>query len=638
MKGSEGPPAATVAERTEEKEEKCFEDHGLVNEVPLSCYLQNGPAAMISLLNSLMLVQAGGHTGLDINLQVMGSNPGNFAPNPMQIQPQMGIISPQTPIPFTNPGAHFAPNQFLPNYPIVMNLMNNMNNPLPMPQIFGQNLNLGFPNQIQPDINRILQLQISNFNSQAVPGNLGLAQNPAFFANTQPSSLNLPQNLAFVACTQPDSLSLPQSLAFAANTHLGFVGSSGIVQQGVISNASNGTPNATQQLQGSSSLGQGLGPISPSQNQKNFNPQPSKFKGSHENGMGTHVIRNNGKRPQYKNFKRNPKHESPRNGFMKPKFNKMQNSSGNFNSRNMQLTRRNDNGGERQISVVNSVIQTQVDKKRSISLSYTEKEIQEWREERRKNYPSKANIDKKLREKLTKPEVSDKVAKLRRQQLKEILAKQAELGCEVAEIPSSYLSDSEQQMHERKSRRTFSKTGNFQNKFNKNGTFNQNNRFSHKKGVTDHDSSNAYSHNDHMAKKQRLMNDNLVSQHAISKREPTLLQKLLSADIRRDKHHILQVFRFMVTNSFFKDWPTKPLKFPVVMVKETVDEDDLSDGNLVDKRKDGTEGISGEIEELICDDNDDQNHNGMEKPERLLHEETGPRGVPVEEEEGEIIN
>ncbi|KAL3510577.1 hypothetical protein ACH5RR_029978 [Cinchona calisaya] len=42
MKGSEGPPAATVAERTEEKEEKCFEDHGLVNEVPLSCYLQNG--------------------------------------------------------------------------------------------------------------------------------------------------------------------------------------------------------------------------------------------------------------------------------------------------------------------------------------------------------------------------------------------------------------------------------------------------------------------------------------------------------------------------------------------------------------------------------------------------------------------
>ncbi|KAL3504108.1 hypothetical protein ACH5RR_033949 [Cinchona calisaya] len=65
MKGSEGPPAATVAERTGEKEEKCFEDHGLVIEVPLSCYLQNGPAAMISLLNSLMLVQAGGHMGLD---------------------------------------------------------------------------------------------------------------------------------------------------------------------------------------------------------------------------------------------------------------------------------------------------------------------------------------------------------------------------------------------------------------------------------------------------------------------------------------------------------------------------------------------------------------------------------------------
>lgn len=34
--------------------------------------------------------------------------------------------------------------------------------------------------------------------------------------------------------------------------------------------------------------------------------------------------------------------------------------------------------------------------RRSISLNYTEKEIQEWREERRKNYPSKSNIQKVL--------------------------------------------------------------------------------------------------------------------------------------------------------------------------------------------------------------------------------------------------
>ncbi|KAL3516236.1 hypothetical protein ACH5RR_023138 [Cinchona calisaya] len=65
MKGSEGPPAATVAERTEEKEEKAF---------PVASHFGRGwkirwPAAMISLLNSLMLVQAGGHMGLDINLQ-----------------------------------------------------------------------------------------------------------------------------------------------------------------------------------------------------------------------------------------------------------------------------------------------------------------------------------------------------------------------------------------------------------------------------------------------------------------------------------------------------------------------------------------------------------------------------------------
>jgi hypothetical protein len=94
----------------------------------------------------------------------------------------------------------------------------------------------------------------------------------------------------------------------------------------------------------------------------------------------------------------------------------------------------------------------------------------------------------------------------------------------------------------------------FQNKFNKRGRYDKKDRFAKKHRLADKDSSNISS---------------------LNKRKPTLLQKLLSADIGRYKSHLLQVFRFMVMNSFFKDMPDKPLKFPLVMVKESGCEDDV---------------------------------------------------------------
>jgi cleavage and polyadenylation specificity factor subunit 4 len=51
----------------------------------------------------------------------------------------------------------------------------------------------------------------------------------------------------------------------------------------------------------------------------------------------------------------------------------------------------------------------------------------------------------------------------------------------------------------------------------------------------------------------------LASKH--SKREATLLENLLSREIKREKSHLLQIFRFMVNNSFFSEWPNKSLKF-----------------------------------------------------------------------------
>ena len=132
-------------------------------------------------------------------------------------------------------------------------------------------------------------------------------------------------------------------------------------------------------------------------------------------------------------------------------------------------------------------------------------------------------------------------------QLKEILAKQAELGVEVAEIPSYYLVDSQKKFHEKDDKRTFAndKRKN-QNKFN--GRPDRKGRFAKKQKLTDKDSSNS---------------------PCLKKKTPTLLQKLLSADIKRDKSHLLQVFRFMAMNSFFTDYPDKPLTYPSVIVKET---------------------------------------------------------------------
>lgn len=134
------------------------------------------------------------------------------------------------------------------------------------------------------------------------------------------------------------------------------------------------------------------------------------------------------------------------------------------------------------------------------------------------------------------------------QQLKEILAKQAELGCEVAEIPSCYLLDPEQQRDGAKqNNKVLGKRDRFRNKVDKKGK---------------------YKHGDLFCKSQRYENNRsgcTTNLHS----EPSLLKKLLSSDLRKDKKHLLQVFRFMVVNNFFENWPGKPLKFPNVIVKES---------------------------------------------------------------------
>lgn len=237
------------------------------------------------------------------------------------------------------------------------------------------------------------------------------------------------------------------------------------------------------------------------------------------------------------------------------------------------------------------------------------------------------------------------------------MAKQAELGCEVAEIPACYLSDSENQVHGKKdngrtlsdkgkfqrkdngrafgkkekfqrkdNRRAFDKNEKFQ-KLNKRRRFNQGDDFSNRNSVNDdHD----------LAKKHRVGNDGAVINYATqAKRESTLLKKLLSGDIRRDKNQLLQAFRFIVMNSFFKDWPQNPLKFPHVVVKE----DAVCEGKSKDII---SEENFQESEESNGSDHDDNNKlekvdQKVQAGESSLAEEV----IPIESlggEDGEIIN
>ncbi|KAA8537071.1 hypothetical protein F0562_029549 [Nyssa sinensis] len=271
-----------------------------------------------------------------------------------------------------------------------------------------------------------------------------------------------------------------------------------------------------------------------------------------------------------------------------------------------------------------------------------EQEIQQWREERRKNHPSKTNIEKKLTENLTEPEATNKDAKLRRQQLKEILAKQAELGCEVAEIPSYYLSDSEKQVNGREANnKAMTKKDRYHNKSNKRGRFRQNDRFSKKQRLTNHDSCEVHDQTSQFSNKQIAANNDPSARPTLSKKEPTLLQKLLSADIRRGKSHMLQVFRFMLKNEFFKEWPEKPLRFPVVIVKESgsegevVEEKSLNSGKCVSK---GSEKTMIEAYEDGGDDYDVDNNNGNDSHLKETVFCASLKGRIGEEEEGEIID
>ncbi|CAL4973473.1 unnamed protein product [Urochloa decumbens] len=243
---------------------------------------------------------------------------------------------------------------------------------------------------------------------------------------------------------------------------------------------------------------------------------------------------------------------------------------------------------------------------------YDANEVKQWVEARKKNYPTSVNINKKLSGGQSDDQSKDKDAQLRRQELKEILAKQQELGFELPELPPGYLSETEGQRDEKKSnwktQRRDSRVGN---------RANTNKRPRYERG-------------EFQSKRSNVWNRTPSNDGAVAKsREPTLLQKLLSSDIKRDRHKLLHTFKFMALNNFFKDWPDKPLQFPIVKVNQIEIQDNIATGDLDDL----------ENAEMAKDSSlTDTTENGDRAELSLIDGETGSADHNDDEGEGAVAD
>ncbi|XP_021669746.2 uncharacterized protein LOC110657013 isoform X2 [Hevea brasiliensis] len=541
-----------------------------------------------------------------VPVQVFPTNPSlanlcNMLQNSMPIQPQLGIINPQIPIPFNNS------NTIMPNMPPLMTQQPGFVNQLGIPQ-------MGFAPQTNMNTIPMFMNQLNPCQPQGQPFAFNFSNLPQQLHHNMvfPNPKTIMQNLNPVV---PIQMSNP-SQAVGPRNPSSFANPLFVVGQQGNSNQQNFLEDKrTQQVQGS------LFTMPQTQNSR---PSASfRRQGNPVSDGRNSTSTSNWKSFPGKGFKKNPKKEASKLGYQKSQFHHVNNRKRMFGFSNEHKGKGYRYERATKYGRTNPIEQT-MENKRSLALIYTEQEIKQWREERRKNYPSKANIEKKGNERLTNSGVFNKEAKQRREQLKEILAKQAELGVEVAEIPSHYLSDSEKQVNEREDNRMFvTKKGRFLNKRDRRGRYNR---------------------NDRLAKQQTLANKDSSNMSSFNERKPTLLQKLLSADIRKDKHHLLQVFRLMVANSFFDDWPEKPLKFPLVVVKEYGREDDEQvaenssiTGKVVNEVRKKT--IAENIDHVGADDDDD----GDERVEQKTRYAGGKFSLvkeidKTEEEEGEIID
>ncbi|KAJ4959599.1 hypothetical protein NE237_026710 [Protea cynaroides] len=483
-------------------------------------------------------------------------------------------------------------------------------NPIMAPPVHGQSF-FNLPQNSNQIVASLAHSQLFMHNYPQVSSQIGLLQ-PQASMNVQ-SGKSSSHNHVDLNTGMPDGQSYSQNQMCSAIQHVALVNSNEDAEHNkqdphtciplnMGQNAFQESSIVAGKLQGN--LPPSLTcPVQMQQTQKNL--QQARFLQSQgycvKNG-GNNISNRNRRNPRVQKFTRNyhrfGRQESANPRFQKSQFHSVAGAGGNFRNFNMNGGKGNRYDRARKSYLAYSPKQAEVEYRRSLPLSYTEQEVLQWREERRKNYPSEVNIEKKLTEKRRNPELIANDAKRRCQQLKEILAKQAELGVEVAEIPPNYLSEFDTQVCGREEEK--------------------------KDCIKNQRSRNKY------GKRKKHGKDSSSTMPASMMRQPSLLQKLLTAEIKREKSHLLQVFRFILINSFFKDWPEKPLIFPSVTVRDMECE-----GHLFEESSEqGNNGVYGVLE----------NGNVEKFEEEMLYDYAREANHAVEDadksepEEGEIID
>ncbi|XP_047316024.1 uncharacterized protein LOC124919743 [Impatiens glandulifera] len=460
------------------------------------------------------------------------------------------------------------------------------NPPVNMPQFYNQNA--CFPNQ-QMCLPSPMQNnnQFMTNNGQGVPSNMPPYPNQNF----QPLGIQKPFGTG-----QPNG-SMPQ----------GNQSQNMLVPPPMNANSARNTPSVTQPLQGNSSL---LPPatnsVTPRNAQQHFGPPG--FSNPQMNGKRD--SENNHPCANWKNSQNKHSGKNTRQDAFQRRL-----PNGNFQKgkRNFNQHGGHDKKGHKNGTFNNTQTKTSwptIAANQSNASQTRDQDLSQWLEERKKNFPSKANIEKKQAE--TNPAVVDSSAILRSQQLKQILARQAELGVEVADIPEHYLIDTDKPANGKQDEGQSSFQRGNHGRGEQNGKPPK--RGKHKNKVNKRERRNDKNRSN---KKQKADNDD-------SAKEKTLLQKLLGEDIRKEKIHLLQVFRFMTMNSFFKEWPEKPLLFPSV----TVNEAGLTTGVVAERKP---QSVVGSGSENVKNSNNGDEVVGVKKRGNRI-------GDVYEEEEGEIID
>lgn len=401
------------------------------------------------------------------------------------------------------------------------------------------NAQLALQNQLQ-NVNQLLSMALSN--------------------TSQLGSFN-----PMAACGNPVAQGvIPQNGAFPGNPQLGMLQPNGVRQQAnlnqqnsfypmVNGNAPNQFSAPYQQMQ-KNFVPTSSGASIP-HNSQAMSSQPQGIQGNRDRmNISTPIHRQN--RPFNGDNKEGASNWRDRSQNAQNQYPQKMNGKQNFSNESREKGNIRDGGTE---LVHNSRNDSNGGKSRSLVMQYSDKEIDQWREERRKFYPTKANVQKKQLPDGKCSGDAEQEAELRRQQLKNILAKQAELGFEVPEIPPHYLTDEEsKQLGSDQRKRPHKQNDRFQNRFN-----NKRGKFDHNKPLG--------KRVPFPSKQQRQKNDNNTWKNQLNARKPTLLEKLLTSDVKRDRYHLLQAFRFMAMNSFFEE-DSKPLEFPKVFVKDAYSE------------------------------------------------------------------